>query len=111
MQHFARSACHVGRDDDFAGRVDFDRLDVRDCAIRVMNRTLVGHREFTDVFELVTEEFETKRVLGRGWKNVEDAASNSKFTALGNHVNAVISHFDELQRKFEQQVILALLEG
>ena len=70
-------------------------------------RTLIGNRERTNLFEFVAEEFKTHRMFGGGWENVEDASPGGKLTSTSHHVNSLIGKFNQLEVEFWKQIVFA----
>ena len=58
-------------------------------------RALVCDREFANLLELVTEEFEAKRMLVGGREHVDDATAHREFPPPRHHVDPGICEVDK----------------
>ena len=63
-------------------------------------RTLIGNRERTNLFEFVAEKFKTHSMFGGGWENVEDSSPGGKLTSTSDHVNSLIGKFNQFEVEF-----------
>ena len=95
MFHFAGFRSDPRGNDHFTSGENLQRLK---CL--ASKRTLIGNRELANVFQFVTKELESNRVLGGGWENVENASTSSKFTTTSNHVDSLVGQFDQFQIEF-----------
>jgi hypothetical protein len=98
VDHLTRALAHCRREQELAARRELDPLD------RLRQRTLVGDRERAELLDLVAEELDAHRVVGRGREHVEDPAAHRELAAPGHHVDAGICEVDELRRDLGEVV-------
>ena len=78
------------------------------CIAEFFRKTsLVGDREETQRFELVTEKLDPHRMLGDGREHVKNSAANRELAPPGDHVDAGVREVDQLGRERGQVVAAA----
>ncbi|MBM7804099.1 hypothetical protein JOE58_003350 [Curtobacterium luteum] len=90
VQHLARPLPDVVGEQELARCGEFDLPEV------VVRRALVGDGEGLDGLDLVTEEVDAHRVVGRGREDVEDATAHGELAAAGDEVDPGVREVDQL---------------
>ena len=98
VQHLACPLPDVVAEQEFARGGELDRAEV------VLGRALVGDGERLDRLDLVAEEVDAHRVVGRRREDVEDATAHRELTTAGDEVDAGVGEVDELRRDRRQVV-------
>ena len=73
-------------------------LNIRDGA-------LVGHGKLANIGDLITPKFNAHRIVQRGGKNVDDAATRSKLPALAHHVHVTITTKHQVARNILKGIL------
>ena len=98
VQHLARPLPDVVAEQEFARGGELDRAEV------VLCRALVGDGERLDRLDLVAEEVDACRVVGRRREDVEDATAHRELTTAGDEVDARVGEVHQLGRDRRQVV-------